>query len=166
VPRPCDIFSIAQAAKFELVEMDDTVTNREKVLVDLIKKSLAETALEYVKGTDPAILDKIKQEFVGKSFQVSQKIMAVNSMQTSYENQLRNFETIKTLVKTITDRVYEEHQEFGKKTSQYGIKSELLLPYDQTSAELRAAVTEIILEGLCWTEPKTLDKKETEYVAA
>lgn len=166
VPRPCDIFCISQAAKFELAEMDDTITNRENVLVDLIKKSLAETSLEYVKDTDPVILDKIKQEFTGKSFQVSQKIMAINSMQTSYENQLRNFETIKTLIKTITDKVYEEHQEFGKRANQHGIKSELLLLSEQINDELRAAVTEIILEGLCWTEPKILDKKETEYVAA
>jgi len=34
VPRPCDIFCIGQATKFELTEMDDTVINREKILRD------------------------------------------------------------------------------------------------------------------------------------
>lgn len=166
IPRPCDIFCITQSTKFELTEMDDTITNREKVLQDLTLKSLKESSLEYVKDIDPMLLEKIKQEFVGKTFQVSQKIVGMNSMETSYENQLRGFETMKNLVHKIFERVHEEHREFEKKTHKYGIKSELLLLSDQTNNELRAAITEIVLEGLCWTEPKILDKKEAGYVAA
>jgi hypothetical protein len=32
--------------------------------------------------------------------------------------------------------------------------------------ELRAVLTEIILEGLCWIKPKILAKKEAGYVQA
>lgn len=166
IPRPCDIFCITQSTKFELTEMDDTITNREKILRDLTLKSLKESSLEYVKDIEPILLEKIKQEFVGKTFQVSQKIVGMNSMETSYENQLRGFETVKNLVHKIFERVHEEHREFEKKTHKYGIKSELLLLSDHTNNELRAAITEIVLEGLCWTEPKILDKKEAGYVAA
>ena len=166
IPRPCDIYSIGQSTKFELAEMDDTIINREKVLCELITKSIKETSLEYIKEIDPTLVDKIKQEFVGKTFQVSQKIVYKNSMQTSYENQLQNFETLRYLIGQICDKVSLEQQEFEKKIRTYSIKSESLSLSEKTQNELRAAIIEIILEGLCWVEPKILDKKEIGYVAA
>ena len=166
IPRPCDIYSIGQSTKFELAEMDDTIINREKVLCELITKSIKEISLEYIKEIDPTLVDKIKQEFVGKTFQVSQKIVDKNSMQTSYENQLQSFETLRYLIGQIYDKVSLEQQEFEKKTRTYSIKSESLSLSEKTQNELRAAIIEIILEGLCWVEPKILDKKEIGYVAA
>ena len=59
-----------------------------------------------------------------------------------------------------------EQQEFQKKTLIYKIKSELLSLSENAQNELRATIVEIILEGLCWIEPKVLDKKEIGYVAA
>lgn len=165
VPRPCDIFCIGQATKFELAEMDDTVLNREKILRDLIIKSLKETSLEYIKGIDPAFVEKIKQEFVGKTFQVSQKIVGKNSMQSTYENQLKTFRTIQNLVDNIYEQLSSEQTEFEKKAQLHNIKSESLLASEKVQSELRAVATEIALEGLCWVEPKILDKKETGYVA-
>ncbi len=166
IPRPCDIFCIAQATKFELVEMDDTIVNREKILREMISKSLMETSLEYVKGIDQAILDEIKQEFVDKTFQISQKIIGSNSMQESYENQLKNFKTVRNLVGLIYDRVSKEQEEFEKKSKQHNIRSSSLSISEKIQSEIRAAITEIVLEGLCWLEPKILDKKESVYVAA
>ncbi|MEX0910623.1 MAG: AAA family ATPase [Nitrosopumilaceae archaeon] len=165
VPRPCDIFCIGQATKFELAEMDDTVMNREKILRDLIIKSLKEASLEYIKGIDPAFVEKIKQEFVGKTFQVSQKIIGKNSMQFTYENQLKTFRTIQNLVDTIYEQLSSEQTEFEKKAQLHNIKSESLLASEKVQSEFRAVATEIALEGLCWVEPKVLDKKETGYVA-
>ena len=37
---------------------------------------------------------------------------------------------------------------------------------EDNESELLSALTEIILEGLCWTQPKILDKKEAGYVSA
>lgn len=165
VPRPCDIFCIGQSTKFELAEMDDTVMNREKILRDLIIKSLKEASLEYIKGIDPAFVEKIKQEFVGKTFQVSQKIVGKNSMQFTYENQLKTFRTIQNLVDTIYEQLSSEQTEFEKMAQLHNIKSESLLASEKVQSELRAVATEIALEGLCWVEPKVLDKKETGYVA-
>jgi len=166
IPRPSDMYSIGQSTKFELAEMDDTIINREKVLRELIAKSVKETSLEYVKEIDPALVDKIKQEFAGKTFQVSQKIVDKNSMQMSYENQLQNFETLRNLIGQIYDKVSLEQQEFEKKILTYNIKSESISLSEKAQNELRAAIVEIILEGLCWSEPKILDKKEIGYVAA
>ncbi len=36
----------------------------------------------------------------------------------------------------------------------------------ESSDELRSTLVEIILEGLCWTSPKILDKNEAGYVSA
>jgi len=166
IPRPSDMFCIEQATKFELAEMDDTITNREKVIRELIAQAVQETSLEYIKEIDQILLDKIKQEFTGKTFQVSQKIVDKNSMQVSYENQLQNFETLRNLIGEIYDRVSLEQQEFEKKTQTYNIKSEFLSISENAQNEIRAAIIEIILEGLCWIEPKVLDKKEIGYVAA
>jgi len=166
IPRPSDIFCIGQASKFELAEMDDTIANREKVLNDLITISLKETSLEYVKGTDLFMLEQIKQEFAGKTFQVSQKILGANSMQTSYENQLKNFETMKALIGTIYEKISDEQKEFEKKTQKHNIRSEYLFISESAKSELRAAITELVLEGLCAIDPKILDKKEAGFVAA
>jgi len=166
IPRPSDMFCIGQATKFELAEMEDTLANREKVLRELIAQSIKETSLEYIKEMDQALLDKIKQEFVGKTFQVSQKIVDKNSMQLSYENQLQSFETLRNLIGQIYDKVSLEQQEFEKKTLTYNIKSEFITLSEIARNELRAAIIEIMLEGLCWVEPKILNKKEIGYVAA
>ena len=166
IPRPSDMFCIGQATKFELAEMEDTLANREKVLRELIAQSIKETSLEYIKEMDQALLDKIKQEFVGKTFQVSQKIVDKNSMQLSYENQLQIFETLRNLIGQIYNKVSLEQQEFEKKTLTYNIKSEFITLSENAQNELRAAIIEIILEGLCWVEPKILNKKEIGYVAA
>lgn len=166
IPRPSDMFCIGQSTKFELAEMDDTITNREKILQEFIVQSIKETSLDFIKEMDKALLDKIKQEFAGKSFQVSQKIVDKNSMQMSYENQLQSFETLQKLIGSIYDKVSIEQQEFEKKALTHNIKSEFLAISENAQNELRAAVIEIILEGLCWVEPKILDKKEIGYVAA
>jgi magnesium chelatase subunit I len=166
IPRPSDMFCIGQATKFELAEMEDTLANREKVLRELIDQSIKETSLEYIKEMDQALLDKIKQEFVGKTFQVSQKIVDKNSMQLSYENQLQSFETLQNLIGQIYNKVSLEQQEFEKKIKTYNIKSEFLSLSENAQNELRAAIIEIMLEGLCWVEPKILNKKEIGYVAA
>lgn len=166
IPRPCDIFCIGQSAKFELAEIDDTITNRQKVLATLITQSIKEISLDYMKGLDSSILEKIKQEFVGKTFQVSQKIMGENNTQASYENQLKAFETIQNLLRIMSEKIILEQKGFEKKANQYKIETRSITISEKAQSEFKAALTEIILEGLCWIEPKILDKNEAGYFAA
>ncbi len=166
IPRPSDIFCITQATKFELSEMDDTIINREKILKDLIASSLKEISLEYVKEIDASILEKIKQEFGTNTFQVSQQILGLNSMQNSYESQLKNFETVQNLIGAMYAKILIEQKDFNKIAQQYDIKTEHLDISENLTNEFRAAIIEIILEGLYWLEPKILDKKEAGFVAA
>src|SRR3989442_12970850 len=108
VPRPCDIFCISQCAKFEIAELDDTAENREKTLQNLIGNSLKETCLEYLNNVDPNLIDAIKKEFGEQTFQVSQVILGSNSMQVSYDNQLKNFNSLSSLINNTVQRAISE----------------------------------------------------------
>lgn len=165
LPRPCDVFSIEQSVKFELSELDDTPTNRSKVLKNLISNSIKDTSLEYLQDIDPSIFDLIKNEFLGKSFRVSQTILGSNDMPLSYENQLKNFNSLLNLVTRVYSRVTSDQELFLKETEKYGISTDNLVISESVQSELKAGIIELVLDGLCWVEPKILDRKEGEYVA-
>ncbi len=165
LPRPSDVFSIEQSVKFELAELDDTVENRSKVLQNLIINSIKDISLEYLNGVDQSIFDSIKNEFLGKSFQVSQTILGSNDMQTSYNNQLKHFESLSNLVTSIYQKVISDQEIFIKETTKYAISNDALIVSDNVQNEFKASVVELVLDGLCWTEPKILDKKEGMYIA-
>ncbi len=165
IPRPCDIFSIEQSVKFELAELDDTSENRSKILRNLISTSIKDTSLEYLKDIDSSIFDLIKKEFVGKSFQVSQAILYSNSAQTSYDNQLKNFSSLLNLVTGVYQKIISDQETFMQETKKYEISNNNLIISDNVQGELKAGIVELVLDGLCWIEPKILDKKEGMYVA-
>lgn len=165
LPRPCDVFSIEQSVKFELSELDDTPINRSKVLKNFISNSMKDTSLEYLQNVDPSIFDLIKNEFLDKSFQVSQTILGSNDMLISYENQLKNFNSLLDLVTRVYSKVTSDQELFVKETANYGIPTDNLIISESVQSELKAGIVELVLEGLCFVEPKILDRKEGEYVA-
>ena len=165
LPRPCDVFSIEQSVKFELSELDDTPTNRSKVLKNLISNSIKDTSLEYLQNVDPSIFDLIKNEFLDKSFHVSQTILGSNDVLISYENQLKNFNSLLDLVTRVYSKVTSDQELFVKETANYGIPTDNLIISESVQSELKAGIVELVLEGLCFVEPKILDRKEGEYVA-
>lgn len=165
LPRPCDVFSIEQSVKFELSELDDTPINRSKVLKNFISNSIKDTSLEYLQNVDPSIFDLIKNEFLDKSFQVSQTILGSNDMLVSYENQLKNFNSLLDLVTRVYSKVTSDQELFVKETANYGIPTDNLIISESVQSELKAGIVELVLEGLCFVEPKILDRKEGEYVA-
>ena len=165
LPRPCDVFSIEQSVKFELSELDDTPINRSKVLKNFISNSIKDTSLEYLQDIDPSIFDLIKNEFLDKSFQVSQTILGSNDVLISYENQLKNFNSLLDLVTRVYSKVTSDQELFVKETANYGIPTDNLIISESVQSELKAGIVELVLEGLCFVEPKILDRKEGEYVA-
>jgi magnesium chelatase subunit I len=166
IPRPSDMFSIGQCSKFELAELEDTTENRQKTLENLINGALKETSLEYLTSIEQDIVETIKKEFAGKTFVVSQVILGSNSAENSYGNQLRSFDSLTTLVEKICQKTISEQAEFAKEAQKYGISIDSLSVSDKVQSELRSGVLELVLEGLCWMEPKILDKKEGTYIAA
>ncbi|HEY7367565.1 MAG TPA: AAA family ATPase [Nitrosopumilaceae archaeon] len=165
VPRLSDMHCLTQVAKFELVERDDTIENRQKIFHELINSSIQEVCLEYLSEQNESFLESIKQEFNGKTFQVSQQMIWKNG-QTSYENQLKNFQNLTNLIESKLEQIRSEQKSLIEQTALYKIDSDSLSLKEGMDNELRAVLTEIILEGLCWIKPKILAKKEAGYVQA
>ena len=165
VPRLSDMHCLIQVSKFELVERDDTIENRQKIFHELIDESIQETCLEYLNDQDAALLESIKQEFQGKTFQVSQKMIWKNG-QASYENQLENFKNLKNLIESKIEQIRSEQKSFLQKATLNQISSDSLLLDGGHEDELHSVLTEIILEGLRWNKPKILERKEAGYVSA
>lgn len=162
-PRLSDMHCLNQVAKFELAEMDDTIENREKIFSKIIGDSIKETCLKFLENIDSALLESIKQEFRQNTFEISQKMIWSNG-KASYHLQLENFKNLKKLVEAKLEHMRQKQGEFEKVAKPHNISVESLGIQDEN--ELRCALTEIILEGLCWTTPKILDKKEAGYVSA
>lgn len=164
VPRISDMHCLDQIIKFELSELDDTVKNREKVFDEFLKESIKETCLEYLEGVENELLESIKYEFQEKTFQVSQNLIWKNG-QTSYSNQLENFSNLKNLIESKLDIIQSSQNTLKKQVDHFKINSKNVELTDLQENELRSTLLEIILEGLCWTNPKILDKNEVGYVS-
>ena len=165
VPRISDTHCLTQVIKFELSELDDTIKNREKIFNELLNESIKETCLEYLEDVDNTLLETIKQEFVEKTFQVSQNFIWKNG-QTSYSNQLEKFSNLKNLVESKIETIKSSQNILKQKVEHYKIDTQNVELVEKLEDELRSALVEIILEGLCWTTPKILDKNEAGYVSA
>lgn len=160
VPRHSDMYCLGQIAKFELSEIDDTLENRRKVFESILNDSIKETSLEYVQALPQDTLDAIKQEFSGKTFQVSQGMVWQNGP-ASYSNQLLGFANLSKILQSQSEQILQEQSSLAGK-----IPNRNLTPDQKTDSEFRSAVLEIVLDGLCYLTPKIIDKKDTGYVAA
>ena len=165
VPRISDMHCLNQVAKFELSELDDTLKNREKIFNELLNESIKEICLEYLDDVDNKLLESIKQEFVEKTFQVSQNFIWKNG-QTSYSNQLEKFSNLKNLVESKIETIKSSQNILKQQVEHYKINTKNVELLEKLEDELRSVLVEIILEGLCWTTPKILDKNEASYVSA
>jgi len=164
-PRLSDMHCLEQVAKFELTEMDNTQENRKKIFIDLMQESMKETCLEFLNDVEPSVLESIKQEFTENTFQVSQQMIWVNG-QTSYSNQLTKFSNLKQLIESKIDKIQSAQKEFEQKVNDQKINASSIKLNEQQNDELLSGLTETILDGLCLTNPKILDKRESYYVSA
>lgn len=163
IPRHSDMYCLNQIAKFELSEMDDTVENRSRIFEELLVDSIKDTSLEYLQGVEPSVLESIKQEFAQKTLQVSQKINW-NDGQMSYKNQMQNFGMLNSLLDSKLEQVRDEQKNLAQRLSASHIENKNIILDD--SDELKSAVLEVILDGMCFTTPKIIDKKESGYAVA
>jgi len=165
VPRLSDMHILNQVAKFELSEMDNTLENRNNLFKELLNETIKETCLEFLDGVDQSLLQSIKEEFIEKSFPVSQLMIWKNG-KISYSTQLEQFKNLKKLVELKLDFLRSNQSDFQNLVNNFKIKTESVQQIEVQEDEIRSALTEIMLEGLCWVEPKILDKRETGYVSS
>ena len=163
IPRFCDIHCIHQSSKFELAEMEDTRENRRNILDSIIEGALKEVALEYIQKLASEQLTKVKNDFVkNKAFQVSQTLVG-EAKSPDYESQLTKFPGLRQAVNETIANVKEEQKQLIERAKQLGIRSDNILLSQDLNGEFTASVIEVILEGLRYTQPPLLDRKDNSY---
>lgn len=148
-PRPSDFWCLGQVARFELSEMDDTVQNRSDALDGVMEETLKRLGT-FELGQNGA--DTIRAEFVEKMFAVAQERYWGVGV-GSYLEQMGEFPALLAQVEDTAGRLTATLQRS---------------PPDSSDAQscIKAVATELILEQLCWTDPKVLERRDSGYAAA
>jgi magnesium chelatase subunit I len=167
VPRFCDLDCIHQTSKFELSEMDDNRQNRNKILDSIIENAIREVSIEYTKHIPPGLIIRIKEDFESnKSFVVSQRSPGNSKNDNkAYDSQLTKFPALKEFVSLTMETIKQEHREFIQIAELYEIDVRRVRISNDRDGEFTASVTELVLEGLRWTDPPLLEKKGNGYSA-
>jgi len=163
VPRFSDIYCIRQTSKFELSEIDDSYENRMNILDAIISDAIKKTCAVYVVDIPPEKIMNLKNEFkINKNFFVSQDITGNKSNPKSYQSQINKFNSLGEIIDIVIVNIIQDQKHFEKSLSKSGLNIEIFnKPKDP---EYLASVTELILEGLRFTDPPILDRKEGIYV--
>jgi magnesium chelatase subunit I len=163
VPRFSDIYSIHQTSKFELSEIDDSYENRMNILDTIISDAVKKICAHYVADLPPEKLISLKNEFkINKTFHVSQDITSKSKGPKSYQAQVSKFDSLKEIMDIVAVNIAQDQKHFEVALRENEINFDTLR--DTKDPEYLASVTELILEGLRFTDPPILDRKEGIYV--
>jgi magnesium chelatase subunit I len=163
VPRFSDIYSIRQTSKFELSEIDDSHENRMNILDVIISEAIKKVCAYYVTDIPPEKLMNLKNEFkVNKNFHVSQDITGNTKNPNSYQSQVAKFRSLKEIMDIVINNISLDQKNFEQSLLENSINIHTI--NDTKDPEYLSSVTELILEGLRFTDPPILDRKEGLYV--
>ena len=163
VPRFSDIYCVHQTSKFELSEIDDSYENRMNILDTIISNAIKKTCALYIVDIPPEKLIKLKNEFkINKTFFVSQDITGNKNNPKSYQSQIDKFDSLREIINIVTDNIIQDQKHFEARLREIGLNIDIF--NDMKDPEFLASVTELILEGLRFTDPPILDRKEGIYV--
>ena len=163
VPRFSDIYCVHQTSKFELSEIDDSYENRMNILDTIISNAIKKTCALYIVDIPPEKLIKLKNEFkINKTFFVSQDITGNKNNPKSYQSQIDKFDSLREIINIVTDNIIQDQKHFEERLREIGLNIDIF--NDMKDPEFLASVTELILEGLRFTDPPILDRKEGIYV--
>jgi magnesium chelatase subunit I len=167
VPRFSDFFCIYQSCKFELSEIDDTRQSRNKILDSIIESAIREVSTGYTQNLPSDQLMRIKEDFKSNKMYVAsqQNLGRGQNSSMDYISQLDKFPSLSKLVTQTTHSIKQEHLDFIQLAAPFGIDVKSVKIFDDKDSEFTASVTELILEGLRWTNPPLLDKKGSLYSA-
>jgi magnesium chelatase subunit I len=168
VPRFCDFHSIHQSSKFELLEIEDTYANRFRTLNLIIADAIKHVSTEYVYKISKEDIYKLKNEFTGnRTFKVSQSsVYQKNVNSVDYKSQLGKFPILREIVNRLYGIIQAEQEEFVKDAKIHEISVDHFVMSQKIKGEFTASILEVVLEGLRWTEPPILDKKDNSYESA
>lgn len=165
VPRFSDIYSIRQTSKFELSEIDDSHENRMNILDAIISDAIKKVCAQYVTNVPPERLMNLKNEFkINKTFHVSQDISGSAKNPKSYESQVNKFSSLREIMDIVINNISQDQKHFEKSLLENAIN--INTSKDTKDPEYLSSVTELVLEGLRFTDPPILDRKEGIYAHA
>lgn len=163
VPRFSDIYSIHQTSKFELSEIDDSHENRMNILDAIISEAIKKVCAYYVNDIPPEKLMNLKNEFkINKTFHVSQDLTGNAKSTNSYQSQVSKFSSLKEIMDIVIKNISQDQKHFEESLLANLINVHTIK--DTKDPEYLSSVTELILEGLRFTDPPILDRKEGDYV--
>lgn len=163
VPRFSDIYSIHQTSKFELSEIDDSHENRMNILDAIISDAIKKVCAHYVTDIPLEKLLNLKNEFkINKTFHVSQDITGNTKNPKSYQSQVSKFSSLKEIMDIVINNISQDQKHFDESLLENAINVDTIK--DMKDPEYLSSVTELILEGLRFTDPPILDRKEGIYV--
>lgn len=163
VPRFSDINCIRQTSKFELSEIDDSYENRMNILDTIISDAIKRTCAIYVVDIPPEKIMNLRNEFkINKNFFVSQDITGNENNPKSYLSQINKFNSLREIIDIVTVNIIQDQKHFEESLSENALNIEIF--NDLKNAEYLASVTELVLEGLRFTDPPILDRREGIYV--
>jgi magnesium chelatase subunit I len=163
VPRFSDIYSIRQTSKFELSEIDDSHENRMNILDAIISEAIKKVCAYYVNDIPTEKLMNLKNEFkINKTFHVSQDIIGTAKSTNSYQSQVSKFGSLKEIIDIVINNISQDQKHFEESLLANSINVHTIK--DTKDPEYLSSVTELILEGLRFTDPPILDRKEGAYV--
>jgi len=165
VPRFSDIYSIRQTSKFELSEIDDSHENRMNILDAIISEAIKKVCAQYLTNVPPERLMNLKNEFkINKAFHVSQDISGSAKNQKSYESQVNKFSSLREIMDIVINNISKDQKHFEESLLENAINVDT--SKDTKDPEYLSSVTELVLEGLRFTDPPILDRKEGIYAHA
>lgn len=165
VPRFSDIYSIRQTSKFELSEIDDSHENRMNILDAIISDAIKKVCAQYVTNVPPERLMNLKNEFkINKAFHVAQDISGSAKNPKSYESQVNKFSSLREIMDIVINNISQDQKHFEESLLENSINVDT--SKDTKDPEYLSSVTELVLEGLRFTDPPILDRKEGIYAHA
>jgi magnesium chelatase subunit I len=165
VPRFSDIYSIRQTSKFELSEIDDSHENRMNILDAIISDAIKKVCAQYLTNVPPERLMILKNEFkINKAFHVSQDISGSAKNPKSYESQVNKFSSLREIMDIVINNISKDQKHFEESLLENAINVDT--SKDTKDPEYLSSVTELVLEGLRFTDPPILDRKEGIYANA
>ena len=167
VPRFSDFFSIYQTCKFQLSEIDDSRESRSMILNSIIESAIREVSASYIQNLSSDELIKIKEDFSSnKQFIASQTIPGRgHGGGADYISQLDKFPGLNESVTQTANKIKQEHLSLIQLATGLDIDSRVVQLVNDRDSEFTASVTELVLEGLRWTDPPLLDKMGGKYTA-
>ena len=159
-PRPSDFGCLIQAARFELIEIDDTIPNRIKTWQDIMNQTMADVCADIM--PDAASNDAIKMEFADKEFAVSQ-----TTPWESYAAQLDAFPLLYHIMDQM-DKSPVVARAGTKSTRADQEIDKIIKELKGENHEIRTGPVslEMTLECLSRCKPPILDRRDSKYAAA